>query len=155
MAHLDGFPRYAGMPVIFPLMSQPVIETCLRVPTWFWIEGGRNRAVARDAFRDLLPPGHVDRLTKGGLNSYCARAVEHHRPAIRSFLLEGHLARAGILDRAALDRYLAEPWLIRDERLFRLLPLIDAEAWARAWLDGGSAAQAAAGADAQAHQRRY
>lgn len=38
------------LPVFSPLMSQPLIEACLGVPTWEWRVGGRDRSLARRAF---------------------------------------------------------------------------------------------------------
>lgn len=47
--HLDGHGRQAHAPIVFPLLSQPVMEACLSIPSWLWCAGGRNRAIARAA----------------------------------------------------------------------------------------------------------
>lgn len=133
-AHLDGYARHAVAPSIFPLMSQPVMEACFRVPTWMWIDGGRDRAVARQAFRDILPARVLDRRSKGGMDAYCIRNFEANRPRLEPFLLDGHLAEAGLLDRPAVASFLRQPVGQRDQRFYRLLPIIDAEAWARGWV---------------------
>jgi len=133
-AHLDGYARHALAPSVFPLLSQPVIEACLRVPTWLWIAGGRDRSVARGAYRDLLPALVVDRRAKGGMDSYCVRAFEANRAALRPFLLDGHLAGAGLIDHAAIETYLRRSPDGRDDRFYRLLPIIDVERWLRALL---------------------
>src|SRR3546814_6199814 len=52
--YFDGIARNRHWPMRFPLLSQLVVETCMRVPAWMWIRTGRNRAIARDAFADLL-----------------------------------------------------------------------------------------------------
>ncbi|MCC2977129.1 hypothetical protein LK533_10645 [Sphingomonas sp. PL-96] len=135
MAHLDGYPRHSVAPSIYPLMSQPVVEACLRVPTWLQVRQGRNRAIAREAFRRFLPAGHVDRRTKGGLDGYCSRAIAANRVRLKPYLLDGALAGAGLLDRLELERYLSDPALPADDRRFWLLPLIDAEAWSRSWVE--------------------
>ncbi|MFA5969195.1 MAG: asparagine synthase-related protein [Sphingomonas sp.] len=133
-AHLDGYARHAVAPSIFPLMSQPVMEACFRIPTWMWIDGGRDRAVARQAFRDILPARVLDRRSKGGMDAYCIRNFEANRPRLEPFLLDGHLAEAGLLDRPAVASFLRQPVGQRDQRFYRLLPIIDAEAWTRGWL---------------------
>lgn len=130
-AHLDGYGRHAVAPSLFPLLSQPVVEACLSVPTWLWVAGGRDRAVAREAFRGALPRTVVERRTKGGMDAFCARTFELNRPQLRSFLLEGRLAGAGLLDRAAIDACLAQPLANRDQLFYRLLPIVDIEAWVR------------------------
>lgn len=134
-AHLDGYARHAVAPSLFPLLSQPVMEACFRVPTWLWIAGGRDRAVARQAFRDALPAKVLDRRSKGGMDAYCIRNFEANRARLEPFLLEGHLAGAGLLDRPAVASFLRRPVGPRDQRFYRLLPVIDAEAWVRGWLE--------------------
>ncbi|WP_448659189.1 asparagine synthase-related protein [Sphingomonas sp. CJ99] len=134
MAHLDGYPRQRHRPSLFPLMSQPVVEACLRVPSWLQVANGRNRAVAREAFRSLLPAGHVDRGAKGGLDRFAMHAILANQAGLRAFLLDGALAAGGLVDRPRLEAYLCGGALPADERMFLLLPLIDAEAWARGWL---------------------
>ncbi|NNG56417.1 asparagine synthase-related protein [Sphingomonas paucimobilis] len=134
-AHLDGYARHAVAPSLFPLLSQPVMEACFRVPTWLWIAGGRDRAVARQAFRDALPAKVLDRRSKGGMDAYCIRNFEANRARLEPFLLEGYLARAGLLDRPAVASFLRRPVGPRDQRFYRLLPVIDAEAWVRGWLE--------------------
>ena len=133
-AHLDGYARHAVAPSLFPLLSQPVMEACFRIPTWMWIDGGRDRAVARAAFRNVLPARVLDRRSKGGMDAYCIRNFEANRSRIEPFLLEGHLAGAGLLDRPVVASFLRQPVSVRDQRFYRLLPIIDAEAWVRGWL---------------------
>lgn len=130
-AHLDGYGRHAVAPSLFPLLSQPVVEACLSVPTWLWVSGGRDRAVAREAFRGDLPRSIIERRTKGGMDAFCARTFELNRPRIRSFLLDGYLAGKGFLDRAAIEACLARPLANRDQLFYRLLPIVDTEAWVR------------------------
>ncbi|MFX7887176.1 hypothetical protein ABTK21_19905, partial [Acinetobacter baumannii] len=57
-----------------------------------------------------------------------------NRPRLEPFLLDGYLAEAGLLDRPAVASFLRQPVALRDQLFYRLLPIIDAEAWARGWL---------------------
>ena len=141
-AHLDGYTRHAVAPSIFPLMSQPVMEACFRIPTWMWIDAGRDRAVVRQAFRNILPARVLDRRSKGGMDAYCIRNFEANRSRLEPFLLDGHLAEAGLLDRPAVASFLRQPVALRDQLFYRLLPIIDAEAWVRGWLGPVSAPDA-------------
>lgn len=135
LAHIDGFERQQTAPILFPLLARPVIEACLRAPSWMWVEGGVTRAIARRAFADRLPPEVIWRRSKGGMDAYCYRNFDACRPMLRPFLLDGHLARTGLLATTEIDAFLAEPPREHDVRFYRLLPIIDAEAWARSWLD--------------------
>src|SRR3546814_10817974 len=41
---------------VHPLMSQPIIEACLSVPSWEACRGGSDRSFTRRAFTGDLPP---------------------------------------------------------------------------------------------------
>ena len=133
-AHLDGYSRHRVAPSVFPLLSQPVVELCLSIPTWTWVAGGRDRAVARDAFRDDLPAGVVDRRTKGMMNAYCGHVFQRNRTRLRPFLLDGHLAAAGLIDRTRLATYLDRIGPVGDIAFYRVMTLADVEVWLRSWL---------------------
>jgi asparagine synthase (glutamine-hydrolysing) len=114
-----------------PLLAQPVVEACLRVPSWMWIDGGRNRAIARDAFSEALPETILNRRSKGTFMNYTASVYRRSRQTIASFLLDGSLQAQGLLDRAALERYLAQPPVARDDTFMRLFDLCMIENWVR------------------------
>ncbi|WP_226019424.1 asparagine synthase C-terminal domain-containing protein [Novosphingobium sp. FKTRR1] len=135
LAHVEGYGRHAVTPSRFPLLSQPVVETALRIPSWLWIEHGRDRAVARTAYSGFLPASVLDRRTKGGLDSYAIAMLARNRNALQPFLLEGHVSRSGLLDRQRLEAALARQPRRGDADTYLLFPLIDTEAWVRAWLD--------------------
>ena len=40
--HLDGTGQLGSLPIVNPLMAQPVMEASLAVPSWLWCQGGRN-----------------------------------------------------------------------------------------------------------------
>lgn len=134
LAHLDGFGRHTVAPTRFPLLSRPVVEAALRIPSWLWVRGGQDRAVARAAFAGRMPAQILERRSKGALDGYALAALADQREALRPFLLEGHLARAGILDLAKLEAALSGRARRGDPTASLLLPLIDTESWIRAWL---------------------
>jgi asparagine synthase (glutamine-hydrolysing) len=120
-------------PSLHPLIAQPLVELCLRIPTWLWVRGGRNRAVARHAFRGLLPDQVLDRRGKGRLESMCIRAYQRGRADIAELLLGGALREAGLVDPDALEAYLEIEAAPSDVRYFRLFELLSAELWLRSW----------------------
>lgn len=125
--------RGAFAPVLYPLISQPVIETCLAIPTWEWRSGGRDRAVARDAFEAQLPESILRRRVKGGPDGFSAAILRYHRKEIRGRLLDGHLAQQGIVDRTALDARLSGNRPLDAAEQVQVLDLLDTEAWVGAW----------------------
>lgn len=120
-------------PMRYPLLSQPVVEACLAVPSWMWIEGGRNRSLARDAFSDRLPPLVAGRRTKGEFTGFCGEVYEAHRAFLRHYLLGGLLAEHRVLDRQAVETYLSTPTPPRDIGFCALLDLAGVETWCRQW----------------------
>jgi len=52
---------------------------------------------------------------------------------IREGLLDGLLASQGVIDRGATEAALSVDALSGDSIVYRLLDLIEAEAWARSW----------------------
>ncbi|MEW9573843.1 asparagine synthase-related protein [Rhodanobacter sp. Si-c] len=127
----DATPRGMGRFMHFPLLSQPVMEACLKVPTWMWIADGRNRAVARQAFADRLPQGIFHRRSKGSYTGHMATIYTHNMPKMREFLEEGKLCAHGLLDRAALENFFARGLAPRDLSFLRIFDLCAAENWVR------------------------
>lgn len=119
--------------VVHPLMAQPVMELCLNTPTAMLTRGGRDRALAREAFARRLPSVITSRRTKGSLGGYYARTVAESLSFLRPFLLEGRLSQLGLIDVARLD-----PLLTREQLAVRgdypsILFTAVVEAWVRRW----------------------
>lgn len=128
---LDGYDRALALPKIAPLLSQPIVEFGLGVASWQWGEGGVNRALAREAFCDMLPDIVLARRSKGRILSLFLPSYAAHRARIRSYLLDGWLAAAGILDCDALDALLAGRAKADAVAMIRILNFVDTERWAR------------------------
>ncbi|MBD3744858.1 MAG: asparagine synthase [Sphingopyxis terrae] len=131
--HLQANEDAIGIPVITPLMSQPVIEACLPIPTWEWCKGGQNRSVAREAFAGILPRAIVNRRTKGGPDSFCSQFISARRREIADRLLHGNVVASGIIDRTALETVLTTNSHITGFEYVRILTLLEAEAWSDYW----------------------
>ncbi|WP_395336767.1 asparagine synthase-related protein [Novosphingobium sp. BL-8H] len=116
---------------IAPLVTQPLIELCLAIPSWHWFARGNNRAAARTAFETLLPPEIAWRRGKGNPESFLFSLLERNRAAITDHLLDGILASAGVIDTTALARALRDTERLTGTTYGRILHLLDAETWAR------------------------
>jgi asparagine synthase (glutamine-hydrolysing) len=127
----DQAARGSRRPLRFPLLSQPVMEACLRAPSWMWVAGGRNRAVARAAFCDALPPDIVNRQSKATYMSYLGAVYERNKHQIADFLLSGQLRSQGFLDTRAIADFLAKPLPPRDQAFLRMFDLCMVENWIR------------------------
>ena len=118
---------------LHPLLAQPLLELCLRIPSWLWVAGGRDRAVAREAFRGLVPDAILDRRGKGTLESMFVKGYMAERPRLERFLAEGELAQCGILDGSAVSAYLRRDGEPRDRGYIRVLEIAAAEQWLRSF----------------------
>jgi len=127
----DGLARSVERHLRMPLLSQPVVEACLRVPSWLWIAGGRNRAVARDAFAETLPPAILHRRSKGSFMNYSGAVFHRNRAQLRDYLMSGVLASRGLLDTDALLRFLGRDLAQRETTFMRIFELCAAENWVR------------------------
>lgn len=130
---IEGFDRQTTPAWLSPLMSQPVVEACLAVPTWTWTSGGMNRAVARAAFSDRLPPSVTYRRTKGGPDAFLRDFALARRTLLREILMDGELVRRGIVDQQRLEAAFSDGSMLRDGFHGQLLQLADIEAWIAYW----------------------
>lgn len=127
----DATPRGLNRSMHFPLLSQPVMEACLKVPTWMWIADGQNRAIARQAFADHLPQAISDRRSKGSYTGHIAGIYTRNKLKIREFLEEGQLCVHDLLDRPSLANFFAKDLVPRDLSFLRIFDLCAAENWTR------------------------
>lgn len=124
--------------LIAPLFSQPLLELCVRIPTWVHTSGGQDRVIARRAFRDRLPQEVVSRWTKGGWEEQAAALLKHNIRFVRELLLEGELIERRLVIRSRLEEWLS----YRPTRLpvsnAEIFHIIFAEAWLRGVRSQGS-----------------
>jgi len=113
------------------LLSQPLMEVCLQVPTYSLLRGGRERGLARESFSDRVPPPILRRRDKGSIVAHATEMIRESEPFLRKLLLEGVLAGTGVIARKELEPYLVQGQSFREEHLLPLLACIAAEAWAR------------------------
>nr|WP_246331920.1 asparagine synthase C-terminal domain-containing protein [Sphingomonas chungangi] len=127
--YLEGFDHERAMPNVFPLLSQPIVELCLSIPSWAWFGGGWNRVPARHAFRDQLPSDIIWRQSKGMPDSFAVEIFERYFETMRDMLLNGHLAREQIVVRSEVESAFRRCRIPRGSEFWRLMALVDVEAW--------------------------
>ncbi|HWQ85385.1 asparagine synthase C-terminal domain-containing protein [Brevundimonas sp.] len=116
-----------------PMCAQPVIEACLAIPTPLLTHGGRDRGLARYAFRERLPTAILERRSKGDMTRIYARMILDNLAVLRPWLLDGRLAALGVLDRDAADRLLTRESLIWRGSYSTIIVAAAFEGWVRAW----------------------
>lgn len=129
---------------VHPLMSQPVIELCLRIRTYALMTGGTDRTAARKAFGNVLPPEIAQRRTKGGVNDHAIQTLLRNTRFVRDFLLDGELVRHQMLNKAVLEDVLGGKAEGLSVGTFPIIDLMHVEAWLRAWTTPRRGKQSAA-----------
>ncbi len=126
-------PRAAAPEIVAPIYSQPLIELSLRIPADVLFAGGRDRGLARHAFRGDVAQPILDRVWKDRAGGFHEEIVHRNRDWLLETFLDGVLVSEGLLDKAAVERALA-PGLTKNE-VFpgELLRHLDTEVWARHW----------------------
>ncbi len=133
-AYYSSFQRDSYPERTMPLLSQPLVELCLRIPTYVLIRSGRDRAVARRAFERDLPADIVRRQAKGRADQHVRNILDANLDFIRELLLDGVLVQRGMLNRAALELYLTRERSPADFQYSEILQEhACTEAWLRSW----------------------
>jgi asparagine synthase (glutamine-hydrolysing) len=106
---------------VSPLLSQPVVELLLRIQTYLFMEGGRERMLARRAFASDLPPQLIARVSKGGQNDFSLQLLRQNESRIRELVLDGTLCKEGFLNRRKMDAVLASEYDSNTDGLMEIL----------------------------------
>ena len=116
---------------LFPYLSQPIIETCLRIPLWLILADGKNRGLARKAFNNHLPQEVIWRGSKmlGGKDTQ--EFARGNIEVLKTLLLDGELVNANILDRNNIAKVMNRDHDIAEADFFFLHFYMCAELWAR------------------------
>jgi asparagine synthase (glutamine-hydrolysing) len=123
---------------IAPLCSQPLMELCLRIPTYVLTSGGWDHGIARRAFFHELPPEIRNRRSQRAIEQPMRLMLERNGAILRELLLDGRLVREGIIDPAMLAEALSGRPTPLGVAASELLEYAGIEAWLRCW--GGRAA---------------
>jgi asparagine synthase (glutamine-hydrolysing) len=126
-----------------PLLSQPLVELCLRIPTYVLIKNRMDRATARRAFAPDLPPEIIKRRNKGRIDQHIRDVLDANLDFVRDLLLNGRLVKEGLLNRRNLEMYLTRERSPADFEYSEILQeQLCVEAWLASWLDSRAAVTA-------------
>ena len=133
LGYYDPFEQASAPELVNPLFSQPLVELCLGLPTYLLTQGGRGRALARRAFARDLPPQIATRRSKGGMEEHITGILLANLDFARGMLLEGELARRGLIDRARIEELLSGRPTALAGPISQIHALIGVEAWLTRW----------------------
>jgi asparagine synthase (glutamine-hydrolysing) len=119
--------------MVSPLVSQRLLECCLRIPTYILIEGGVDRALARRTFEEQVPREVSRRVTKAITRDAAKYLLGRNRSIVRSILLDGVLSRSKTLNRRAVEDFLSDNGAAYPGNPAALLNLVACELWLTGW----------------------
>ena len=114
------------------LLSQPIVDACLRIAPYTMTHGGMDRSLARAAFADLIPPMVHARTQKGETTRYFAAVLASNRDWIADALVCGELANSGLVEPGKLESLARTDWRQDGLAADGLYSLIAVEVWLRA-----------------------
>jgi asparagine synthase (glutamine-hydrolysing) len=118
---------------LLPLLSQPVMELCLSIPTETHIFDGRDRGVARAAFASEVPLENLRRQWKDRGPGFYEAQLQCNLGFAREFLLDGSLMRRGMLKRGAVEEALSGSPTRSTGFTAEIFDHLLIEAWVRRW----------------------
>ena len=128
---MDGMEGGDICPVYYPLLSQPLVELCLSIPTWEWVSDGINRSVVRESFDKLIPDKISKRRGKGNYITFAGEVFEKNREVLRDILIGGVLHKRGIIDANEINNFLNDGIKSRDSSFLRMFEIANTENWVK------------------------
>jgi len=89
--------------IVDPLTGELVSESCIEIPVYVHCRNGQTRWLARDAFRDFVPPSLLNRTTKGNPEPYVDSLRDENVTELESRLMAGELVRRGLIERRSVQ----------------------------------------------------
>jgi asparagine synthase (glutamine-hydrolysing) len=127
-----------GIEPVLPLLSQPVVELCLSIPSYIHFDEGRDRGLARRAFAGDVPEAILARTWKDRVQGFPEEILRVNRSYFREMLLEGILVKERYLDRRAIETTLSGKLFDNTASVGEILDHILVETWLRSWVNQNS-----------------
>lgn len=133
LGYYDPFEQSSAPELVNPLLSQPLVELCLSLPTYLLTHGGRGRAMARTAFAHRVPAQIINRRSKGGMEEHIKSVLDSNINRVREVLLDGQLSRRRLIDRMKLEELLSDRPSSLAGAVTQIHALVGVEAWLSRW----------------------
>jgi asparagine synthase (glutamine-hydrolysing) len=135
---LDRMTMAHGLEARSPLLDHELAEFAARLPMRMKVQGRSLRRIEVKLAERYLPKAVLERPKQGFSSALPYMLRDEYRLLFDLFLRGGHLAGAGLVRPAEVERLLAEHGAGRADHGNRLWLLLNAEIWYRMYLGGGS-----------------
>jgi len=129
----NALPPEGVLPLTHPLISQPLIELCLKIPADVLCTGGVPRGLARLAMTGLIPDRVRLRRSKGDASRFFIEQLGANQALLADTLRGGELVAGGYADPDDIEACLA-PHNYRTQTFGRMILVYYViECWLRRW----------------------
>lgn len=134
MMHLRPQIRPAGpRDLVHPLISRPLLEACLRYPTYLLSADGVSRGLARKAFQGRVPELILRRTSKGAASRFYSDQVAAIATLAEQELSSGELYKMGLIQPDDVRKLLGHGRHRQVQSGNMVLIYLGIEYWLRAW----------------------
>ena len=116
-----------------PLIAQPLIDLCLRLPSYLLTSDGTSRGLARRAFKGFIPDEIRHRMNKGHASRYFTDRVTAYRREIVEALMYGELAGRGLIEPRDVASFFSDDDYRMAHSGSLLLAYYAIESWLQTW----------------------
>jgi asparagine synthase (glutamine-hydrolysing) len=116
-----------------PLLSQPVVETAFRIPTYQSFEKGYDRIFLRRTISRIKHTKALWRTMKGHTAGTSTKMFAHNAHTIRDIILQGSLIKSGIINKHWLNDEIIRIKHGQSNNLWPLLHITVSQLWLNQW----------------------
>jgi asparagine synthase (glutamine-hydrolysing) len=139
---VDREHRNPHRPIVYPLLSQPLVELALRAPVPSLVDHSGDRLLLRRAMRGRLPGEITGGAPKGSYVGVYQRALRRNSAIAKELIVDGRCAAVGLVDSAlALEDLRATALGFVVGPNWPLYSLLAVELWCRSWVSGDTVAR--------------
>jgi asparagine synthase (glutamine-hydrolysing) len=119
--------------VTYPLLSLPVVEAGLKIPTYKSIKDGFNRYYLRKAVSRITPTQVIWRRNKGEVSASILQTMRKEFTPLVDLIMQGLLVKNGIVEKKWIEDRLNQVRHGNPRNLIVLFRIIGAELWLQQW----------------------
>lgn len=133
VAFIDRGYVQAHTPALNPLLSQPLVELALSVPTYTLYGEDIDRAPFRRGMYRFKKHDYIWRKSKGETSGTFMLGFRKNFEQLSQLVLHGRLAQEGLIETTLLHEHLQKIMHGKNDALWTVINLISIELWFKSW----------------------
>jgi asparagine synthase (glutamine-hydrolysing) len=119
--------------ITHPLLSQPIVELGLQIPTYQSFNNGFDRVFFRNSVSRIQKPKALWRAIKGETTSSMAKSFATHAHEVQEIVLQGYFAQNGLLNKQWFIEEMARIRHGQIQNLWPVIKLLTSQLWMNQW----------------------